>query len=253
MQNKAILIGGAHIDIAGTPLHKLRKGEKNHGSVTFTAGGVAFNTARYLSRLGIEPSLISLICDDTHAEIVKSACAKHNIDISHSLKLSGCDTPKYLYISDVDGDTYFGISDIKMYEKITPEFLQTKINLINKYSLCYIDANLSREALEFLMNNVTIPVVIDPVSPDHCVKLQDIIHKAYAIKPNEKELKALCGISPDTEKDMQAASEYFLSKGVKEVYISLGERGLFYGNRDASGHIAPHVENIINTNAQATP
>jgi len=248
MKKQAILIGGAHIDIAGMPLHKLRKGEKNHGNVTFTAGGVAFNTARYLSRLGIDTSLITLACDDAHAEIVRQACTRHNIDISHSLQLNGCSTPKYLYISDVDGETYFGISDIQMYEKITPAFLQTKIDLINTYSLCYIDANLSREALEYLMNHVTIPVVIDPVSPDHCAKLTDMIHKAYAIKPNEKELKALCGISPDTESGMQAARKHFIAKGVKEVYFSLGERGLFYGNADASGQISHRIENIINTN-----
>lgn len=248
MSNEVILIGGAHIDIAGVPDHKLRKGEKNYGKVSFHAGGVAYNVAYNLSLLNIKPKLISLVCDDASSQIIKASCKKHNIDISDSISLKGFNTPNYLYIADFDGDTHLGISDMKLYEKITPEFLQTKLDLINSHKVCFIDANLSYDSLKFLLENVKIPTMLDPVSVDHCKKLTDIIHLAHSIKPNEKELEALSGISPDSESNLKDAKNYFIESGVKEVFFSLGERGLYYGNKDKEHHIKHKIDNIVNTN-----
>ena len=243
MQKDIILIGGAHIDIGGAPQHPLRKGEKNYGKVTLKAGGVAFNVAYNLSRLSIKPQLISLICDDANASIVLDACTDNNIDISNSIKLQNKETPKYLYILDYMGDTNMGISDMELYNEITPEFLQTKLDLINSYKLCFIDGNLPFESLKFLLKNVKVPTAVDPVSVDHCKKLKSIIHLAYAIKPNEKEMEELSGTG-----DIKKAKDYFLNKGVKEVFFSLGEKGLYYADSKSSGRIVHPVEHIANTN-----
>lgn len=248
MTKEVILIGGAHIDIAGVPEHKLRNGEKNYGKVSFSAGGVALNVARNLSRMGVQSTLLSLLCDDVNSRIILDECKLYNIDISQSKKLQGYSTPNYLYIVDFDGDTHLGISDTKLYEMITPEFLKTKLDLINSHKVCFIDANLSGDALEFLLKNITIPTMVDPVSVDHCKKLKDIIHMAHTIKPNEKELEALSGISPKDENSLQEAKDYFTQHGVENVFFSLGEKGLYYGNTDMHNHIIHKVDNIINTN-----
>jgi pseudouridine kinase len=248
MTKNVILIGGAHIDIAGVPEHKLRSGEKNYGSVSFSAGGVALNVARNLSRLGIESTLLSLTCDDANSQIIIDECAQYNIDISESIQLKGYATPNYLYIVDFDGDTHLGISDMKLYEMITPEFLKTKLDLINSHRVCFIDANLSHDSLEFLLKNITIPTMVDPVSVDHCKKLKDIIHLAHTIKPNEKELEALCDITPDSSENLLKAKNHFIHKGVHNVFFSLGERGLYYGDAAMQNHLVHKVGNVINTN-----
>lgn len=248
MTKDVILIGGAHIDIAGVPEHKLRNGEKNYGKVSFSAGGVALNVARNLSRLGVESTLLSLLCDDANSQIILNECKQYNIDISHSKMIKGHSTPNYLYIVDFDGDTHLGVSDTKLYEQLTPEFFKTKLDVINSHKVCFIDANLSSDALEYLLKNITIPTMVDPVSVDHCTKLKDIIHLAHTIKPNEKELEALCDISPKDENALQSAKDYFINHGVQNVFFSLGEKGLYYGNPDMHNHIVNKVENIVNTN-----
>lgn len=248
MNKDVILIGGAHIDIAGIPEHKLRKGEKNYGKVSLKAGGVAYNVAYNLSCLNIEPALISLVCSDDHSQILKRACKENNIDISNSLMLKNQPTPKYLYVLDYDGETSFGISDMRLYSKITPEFLQTKIDYINSFKVCFIDANLSHDALKYLLENIKIPTMVDPVSVDHCGKLNDIIHLAHTIKPNEKELLALCGISADSSENLEAAKKYFINNGITNVFFSLGADGLYYGDKNASHHIKHKVDDIVNTN-----
>lgn len=248
MTKDVILIGGAHIDIAGVPEHKLRGGEKNYGRVSFSAGGVAYNVARNLSQLGLKSTLLSMVCDDANSKIILDACKENNIDISHSMQLRGYSTPNYLYIVDFDGDTHLGISDMKLYEKITPEFLKTKLDLINSHKVCFIDANLSSDALKFLLENITIPTMVDPVSVDHCKKLKNIIHLAHTIKPNEKELEALCDITPENNGSLRLAKNYFIQKGVQNVFFSLGEQGLYYGDTMMQRHIMHKVENIVNTN-----
>ena len=243
-----IIIGGAHVDIAGIPEHKLRHGEKNYGKITFSPGGVAYNAAYNLSCLGFKPSLISLVCDDINSQIVTDACRDNNIDISKSIRLKGMSTPKYLYVSDFDGETRCGISDMSLYNEITPELLRNKIDYINSFKMCFIDGNLSYNSLKFLLENITIYKIVDPVSVDHCAKLMNIIWLADAIKPNDKELYALSGILPDSKENMEKAKNYFLDKGVKQVFFSMGNKGLYFGDCTTSGIINNKPVNIINTN-----
>ncbi|MEA4820923.1 MAG: PfkB family carbohydrate kinase, partial [Erysipelotrichales bacterium] len=55
------VIGGANIDIQGTPFEKLKYKDSNPGIISYSFGGVARNVAENLARLGDNVNFISVL------------------------------------------------------------------------------------------------------------------------------------------------------------------------------------------------
>jgi len=221
---------------------------KNHGTVRINPGGVAFNIAVNLTKLDVDVSLISVLCNDVRGKIIKSSCENNDISIDESLFLEKSTTPSFMCITNAEGEIKSAISDTGLYEKIEPSFLKDKLRFINSNTICVLDGNLSKAAIEYLVKNVEVPVFIDPVSVDHCSKVMDSIGYANTIKPNKIEAETLSNISIKNSEDIEIASEYFLKKGVHQVFISLDEDGVFFADKRSRGFIKYLPETIKNTN-----
>ena len=74
----------------------------------------------------------------------------------------------------------------------------------------------------------------DPVSAAKCGVLKPFLGKLTLIKPNRMELEALSGLPCGTDEEIANAAEELLRQGVKQVVVSLGERGCWSFGRGAS-------------------
>ncbi len=134
-------------------------------------GGVSFNIASNLAKLGTQVSLISVFADDDMSEILKHNCERNNIDITNSRYLVNSSAPMFLCVTDDKGEIKAAISDTKLMAEISLDFIKTKIEYINTFGVCLIDGNLTEDVFEYLFEHVTIPIYVDPVSADHSKKL----------------------------------------------------------------------------------
>lgn len=249
MSSKNIMfLGGANVDITGVPDDSFEEGDKNYGTVLVSEGGVARNIAANASLLGEDVKLITLICDDALSNTVTVSCIKYNIDISHSLLMANCRTPVYMSISDKQSNPKFSISDMKLYSKITPAFLKEKLPIINACALCVIDGNFSAQAIKYIAHNVEVPIFMEPTSTSHSVKFKDFICKFHTITPNLNEAEILSGIKISSKEDFEKARHYFINKGVKNVFITLGENGVYYADANTSGFIKHEVHDVKSSN-----
>jgi pseudouridine kinase len=135
-----------------------------------------------------------------------------------------------------------------IYSALTPEYLQTRLEVINRAALVVVDANLTEEALRFIGQNVTVPVFADPVSTPKCRHLNGVLNAAAGIKPNRPEASLMTGVEIRTDDDLAAAAAVFHAKGVQNVFISLGGRGVYYDNGEEKGILPIFGGEIINTN-----
>ena len=67
-------------------------------------------------------------------------------------------------ITDENGDMQLAVSDMEIYSYLTPEYIASKLDVINNASLCVIDTNLPAETIQYLCENCTVPIFADPVS-----------------------------------------------------------------------------------------
>ncbi|MDO4811667.1 MAG: carbohydrate kinase family protein [Eubacteriales bacterium] len=222
-----IVIGAANMDIGAVSDHPLVVRDSNPGTVTVSLGGVGRNIAHNLCLLGVPTALITVLGDDSFAGEIRRNAAAIGLDLSHSATVSHGRTSSYVFVADCDGDMVQAVNDMVIYEAMTPAFLAQRLDFINRGDLVVVDANLPQASIEWLCEHCTVPIIADPVSTVKAVKLQNVLHRLYAIKPNRLEAELLSGVEIRTETDVVTAGDRLLQKGVNSVYLSLGDKGLY--------------------------
>lgn len=240
------IIGGAAIDITGKPDSICRERDSNLGRVQIRVGGVGHNIAKRLAALDYSIELVTAIGSGFHASMVRNSCELAGVSLKHTY-VGTEHTGTYIGVFDEDGDMLVGISDMAVLDHLTPDYLAPLLPQINASAMCVIDGNLSPDALDFLCNNVTAPLFYDPVSCAKADRIGKNIGKCYAIKPNRFEAGFLSGRSCDTLRGIYRASDWFLEQGVKRVFISLGEEGVYWADADGCGVIPAECNGIVDT------
>jgi len=242
-RKKLAVIGGTNLDVSGSPRLPLRLHDSTPGLVRLRPGGVGRNIAHALRLLGAEVSLVTALGDDLFGESLRRSCAGLGIDLSLALTVEGARSSSYLYVTDASGDLLAGIADMDVVAALTPERLAERIGRINRCDAVVVDANLSGDALAWLAEHCLAPMIADPVSAAKAPRLAPLLPKLLAIKPNRAEAFALTG-----ESSPEAAARALLSRGVRRVFISLGEQGMLAAEGDALLRLPCRSGPVVNSN-----
>ena len=226
---KILVIGGMNMDILGSIGTSFVPGDSLPGIIHQCPGGVGRNIAFHLANSGIQVELLSALGNDQTAGLLRQSCAAAEIGLELSIETS-CPSPTYLAIHGSNGDTVCAVNDMRAMESITPDMLTNKLSKLTGFHACVLDANLSEYSLLTAADSLSIPLIADPVSAAKCRRLLPILHRLQAIKPNRLEAETLTG-----EKDIPSAAKVLLGYGVRQVFISLGEEGVYYADTQHSG------------------
>ena len=242
----AAVVGGVNIDIGGRSFEAVIPADSNPGTITTSLGGVGRNIAHNLALLGTDVRLLSACGDDHNGQRVLNSCGELGIDASHMLRVTGVPTSTYLYIAGPDGDMAVALSDMEVCKRITPEYLSTKLSLLQNARAVAVDTNIPAESLLYLARHCTQPLFCDPVSTAKAEKLLPMLDRIHTLKPNRLEAELLSGISIHDRKDAEAAVRALLDKGVGRVFLTLGGDGVCAGAGDTilwSGNLPGRMVN----------
>lgn len=232
------IVGGANMDIQGFSSDKLIYNDSNIGNVKLSLGGVGRNIGENLVKLGVNTKLISVIGDDIYGSKILDEAKLIGLDMQHSLILKGESTSTYLAILDETHEMAVAISSMDIYQRMTVDFIKEKRNIIEGSKVCILDTNIPVEVMEYILtSHRNIDFFLDTVSTSKAKKVKNLIRYFHTIKPNKIETETLTGIKINNEEDLKRASEYFLNLGVKNVFITLGEDGVFYSDGINMKHI----------------
>ena len=105
-----------------------------------------------------------------------------------------------------------------------------------------VDANLPPETIAYICNHCPIPVYADPVSTAKSGKLQPVLHRLAAIKPNALEAACLTG-----ESDPERAALALVDRGVQRVFISLGAQGMIAADKKELLRLPGLATQVVNS------
>lgn len=251
MKNERVyvtVVGGVNVDIIGFTNSKLVYKDSNPGRVKISLGGVGRNIAENLVKLGVNAKLISVIGEDMFGKKVLEEAKQIGLDMSDSLILKDFPTSTYMAVLDEKGDMAAAISHMDIFEKLSIDFIKQKKDLIENSKICVIDTNIPKEIIEYILkNNKNTIFFLDTVSTSKAMKIKDLIGYFHTIKPNKIEAEMLSGIKINNNNDLDACSDYFLNKGVKRVFISLGEEGLYYNDGTHKNYLPAHKIKVVNS------
>ena len=246
-ENYVTVIGGSNMDIQGFPVNPLVMYDSNPGKVEISLGGVGRNIAENISRLNVNTKLISAIGNDLYGNTILSHCKDLNIDISDCFISDEYATSIYISILNNDKDMQLAISHMDIIEKLDESFIHSKYSSINNSNAIVIDTNLSQDTIEFITRTYShLPIFVDTVSTAKCKKIENILHRFEGIKLNKYEAEKLSGIKINTIEDAKISCEYFIEKGIRSVFITLGSDGVYCANKHESLHIEGIKINIVN-------
>lgn len=249
MANKdyVTVIGGANMDISGTPMAPLLAGDSNPGKISVSRGGVGRNIAENLCRLGLRVEFITALGTDFYGKELMESCRRLGMGMEHTLVAAGEATSAYLCINNEKGEMELAVNEMDLYRLLTAEYLEAKLPIINQGKLLVLDANLTEDAIAFLAKNCTVPLLAEPVSAAKSKKLLPILKQIFGIKPNCLELGLLAGMPVTSEESLKMAAAELIKKGVKEAYISLGSRGAFAINGQESKQLPCFDCRLVNS------
>lgn len=227
-----LVAGGVNIDIGGQAADPLVFKDSNPGTVTVSLGGVGRNIAHDLRLLGVETSLLTALGEDAYAQEVERSCRALGIGMDAALRVPGGRTSTYLFLSGPDGDMALAVSDMEIYDTLTPAYFQKQLPLLRQAAVTAADTNLPEDALRYLAEHSTAPLFVDPVSVPKAAKLRGILGRVHTIKPNRLEAELLSGVAIRDQESLEQAAKVLLETGLQRAFITLGGEGIYAAQGD---------------------
>ncbi|MFX0548581.1 carbohydrate kinase family protein [Hathewaya histolytica] len=231
-----LVLGASVVDMFGFCIEKYSKCNSTPGEVKMSFGGVSRNIAENMARVGVKTKFISILGDDEKGNSIIQHSRYMGYNMSDSLILKGESTPTYMAILDEKGEMMSAVADMKSITRITPEFIDSKAEIIENAEYTFLDTD-NPIILEYILKKFQgkTKFVLDPVSACKAEKVKDLIKYFHTVKPNRYETEVLTGIKINNTEDLQKATEYFHKLGVEKVFISLDEDGIFFSDRKKKG------------------
>lgn len=229
------VVGGINIDIEGAPSGILRMSDSNPGRVTTSFGGVGRNIVENIARMGGDVAMISLTGDDFMGKSAKEQLERLGADVSGVIHVPGENTGMYLSILNHKNDMELAICNMDILERMTPEFMEDKMKFLSQSEIVGVDCNLEFETLDYITANLKTPLFLDPVSASKAERVKNIIGRFHTVKPNKIEAELLSGMTITDEHSLYEVGQWFVNRGVRRVFISLGEKGAYYRDEICEG------------------
>ena len=239
MKNDYLLVLGSSImDIFGFSTSNYRAYNSTPGKIKMSFGGVCRNIAENSARIGVNTKFLSVLGDDEGGRSILEHSREIGYNMEDSMIIKGASTPTYLAILDENGEMVSAIADMKSLNAMTEEFIDSKKELIKNAKYVVVDSD-NPKILSYILENFSKETnfILDPVSAEKATWVKDMIKDFHTIKPNRHEAEILAGFPIKDTEDLLKASNYFLSLGIKKVYISLDSEGIFYNNGKECGKV----------------
>ncbi len=247
MDKYLTVIGGVNMDISAALTAPFVPADSVPGQVTLGCGGVARNIAHNLRLMGHEVKFVSAFGGEIFGEMCWRECQAIGLDLTLSERCDGMRNGLYLCVNDQSGEMRAAVADTEIISCITPEFLEARISDINRSKLVIADTNISTEAILYLIDHCTAPLLVDTVSTAKAPRIikalqQSQTKRLHALKLNLQEAQAVTHC--DTAK---GAADWLTAMGVNQVYITLGSDGVYCSDGVCHERYKAIPTRVINT------
>ena len=246
MSGKIIVIGSMNADLVIHSPKMPQIGETLTGSnFQVNAGGKGLNQAVAIAKLGGNVSFCGCVGNDANRELLLNELKNNNVDFKGFVT---SEAPTGIAMITVVYGNNFIILDSGANEKLTPEVIENYSDLIAECEYCVMQLEIPVETVlkvcEIAKKSGT-KIILNPAPFKELPN--EIFSQIDYIIPNEHEAHNLTGIYPDNEENTRKAVLKLKQMGVKNVIITLGERGCAYNVGDSILFEPALKTNVVDT------
>lgn len=249
---KVTVFGSFVVDLMGRTPHLPVPGETVKGSMfKMGPGGKGFNQGVAAHKAGADVTMVTKLGKDSFANVALDAMKELNMKQDYVFVTEEAETGCALILVDENTSQNEIVVLLGACNTITDDEVDSLTDILkdSEYLLTQLETNVSatNRVIDIAHKNHT-KVILNtaPVQPIE----DEVLKKVYLITPNEVEAEILTGIPVDSKENADKAADWFFEKGVENVLITLGGRGVYIATDEKRAIIpAYHGEAIDTTGA----
>lgn len=250
MSNKVVVLGSINVDTTYHVERFPQPGETiSAKSKSSAPGGKGANQAVAAVRSGAKTSFIGAVGSDNEGQYMLEALKENGIDTHHIMVDKYHGTGTAAVTLDAEGQ-----NDIMIYgganQAMTTDVLDGIDDVLDDadFLISQFETPQAVTLAAFKMaKEQGVTTILNP-APAHDI-IPELLKYTDVIAPNESECALLTGIEIADEDSMLASAEYFQSRGVKHLLITLGSKGVFYSTPNGHGLVPAFKVKAVDTTA----
>lgn len=219
------------------------------GTFLMNPGGKGANQAVAAARLGGKVTLITKSGKDLFGNEIISTLKKEGINTKYIVKDEEQPSGIALITVDDQGENSIvvapGSNSSLFAGDIPPELLSP-----GKFDILLLQLEIPLMTVEYAALTAAdngIKVIFNPAPAQH---LRDyLLRHIYLITPDVTEAEIITGIAVRNEASAELAAKYLMSKGVKNVIITMGASGAYVRSESFSGMVPGVKVEAVDTTA----
>lgn len=240
MKKKILVIGSLNMDMCIRVRNIPKTGETIlAGNVSYVLGGKGSNQAGSAGRLGGNVAMLGYVGDDEFGKRQRDELGKNHVDVSAlGVSEENSTGTAVIYVDDDGNNTIVVVaganSDCKR------EYIEKQDALLKDCDYVLLQMEIPVSAIGYAVKRAKElgkTVILNP-APAPAEISDEILKYVDYLTPNETEIATLSGCSPDTLESIEEGARKLIGRGVRNVLITLGEKGSFLVKKDSS-HLYP--------------
>lgn len=244
-----IVIGSLNMDLVINAPRMPVIGESIIGGGFITApGGKGANQAVAAARLGGQVTMVGCLGNDVFGSSLLKNLKDNNINIENVKILEGVSTGIAVIVL-VSGDNFI-VVDPGANAMLTPEHIESLDEQIGRSDIMLVQLEIPIETVERAITMAKRHGVKVLLNPAPARSLPDsLLSKVDIFTPNESECGIVTGIQAESVDSASMAVKYLLGKGIPQVVITMGAKGVVYNKGSNIIHKPAYRVNVVDTTA----
>lgn len=243
-----LVIGSFMMDLVVKSPRAPENGETIIGiSFSKFPGGKGANQAVAASRLGANVTMVGKVGADPFGEEALETLKNERINIQYMLKDPDNSTGVGFVTVEANGNNRIIVVPGANLQYSKHDLVKIK-DLIRKAKIIILQLEMDIDMIEQAVAyayEYDVPVILNPAPAR---ELSDqLLSKVTYLTPNETEAEILTGVKIFNNEDAIKAGKILLEKGVKNVVITLGEKGAIIVNSLGATHVSGYQVNAVDT------
>ncbi|KAB2845034.1 MAG: ribokinase [Melioribacteraceae bacterium] len=243
-----LVVGSANMDLVVFTKNFPKPGETVFGKdFQMFPGGKGANQAVACSRLGGKTYFLGKLGNDDFANSLYDSLHRNNIDLSYLMKSNESHTGMALITVDGKGENEIVVvSGTNM--KLTSDDLKNSNGLFKEVKIVLTQLEIPTETVVSIANLARDNKAVFILNPAPAKELPNNLFPLIDyITPNETELEILSCVKINNENDIKTAASVLLEKGVKNIIVTLAEKGAVLINKERFELFPVNVVDAVDT------
>lgn len=251
MKKKILVVGSLNMDMRIRVKEIPKVGETLLGdNPTYALGGKGSNQAGAAGKLGGNVAMLGYVGDDEFGQEQRRKLHENQVDVS-AIGISKEDPTgtAVIYVNDAGNNSIVVIPGAN--NDCTKEYIEACDVQLEECDYVLIQMEIPVEAITYTVKKAKElgkTVILNPAPAPDFIS-DDILQNIDYITPNEIEVGTLTGCDISTVEGIKQGAKKLLNRGVRNVLVTMGEKGCLLINKSQSKHYPARIVKAVDTTA----